>query len=186
MPREHMDFIRGQFKTPFGPMDYTLTQANHVSISAGSSYDKSPHIIVNGILYHTWVHLFRMTDGSWSKRPDAYSEPGMTRVHTISVEASSAARKKAYEGIKKAWEAAVPDLMLELVQADLVHFNNEIMSADDKIQEIEMKLREAQARKAALVNSEIEAREAYGLYSKQGGVLGPREWSPQGRMPRES
>ena len=89
MAREWIDSPKGDLDTPFGPMEFTLTSANTVHVSAGSSGDRYDGLEVNGVLYYVSAHLSREPDGSWTLG-DNYRNPYMSRRDNMKVQAPSA------------------------------------------------------------------------------------------------
>lgn len=188
MEREHLDYthmVRGVFETPFGPMDFALTEADHVSISAGSGGDKSPKIVVNNIAYSTNVHLFAKEDGSWQHAPDGgllYMSRGGFGLQR---DTSDAARRKASEGIIAAWEDFIFGKDYLRMEAEVVNLNNEIVETEKKLEEAKKVVSTIEDQKQALLQAEQDVIEARKEFGKQGGYPKPKDWSPLGRFPTE-
>ena len=139
MAREWQDYIGGTLETPFGPMDFALTEGSHVSIHAGGSSNKSPEIIVNGVPYYTHLHLHLMGDGAWGERPADVGRIYMSR--GMGKDASDAAKRKATAGITEAWVDFIsmgsnPSLLNE---AEARHINNKIMDVEKEAEEARQK-----------------------------------------------
>lgn len=174
MPREHAEPVNGQFDTPFGPMDFALTSGSHVHISAGSSYDQSPKIIVNNIPYHVSLHL-ALNDDGWHPQLEIY----MTR--EVGNDASTPARRKAKAGIMEAWAAFADEQLL--IEGELRHLNNEIGKAEEDIGELKHKIDKRNQDIQGLLGREQEAYEARAKYTRKGGFPRPKDWSPTGDVP---
>jgi len=138
MAREYTDYVTGTFETPFGPMDYALTQGDHASISAGGSSNKSGPITVNRVEYYSHFHLHPVGDGSWAPGKDR-SSVYMTK-KGMGAEASDAAKRKAVEGVAAAWAHFIAEEPSLLLEAEASHLNREIMEVEKQLEE---KAREA-------------------------------------------
>lgn len=180
MAREFMDYIKGKLETPFGIMDFALTQGDHVSISAGGSSNEAPSIVVNRVPYYTHLHLFLQSDGSWIRREDS-SDPYMSR--SIGNDASRAAKEKAYAGIRQAWEAFIAGDEVSLLEAERGHLNNEIRSVDEDIQKAERVVQDLDSKRDSFLAREREVYERLKEIKKKGGYPAPRDWSPRGDVP---
>ena len=176
MARSWIEHPKGIFETPFGAMDFAITQGNHVSISAGSNYDKSPKIVVNRKPYYVHLHLFLQPDGSWA-REDEFREPNM------SPDPSRVTQEKAYLGIKGAWESFIQGDEIGLLEGERSHLNNRIMSVDEEIAKAEAALKELDSKRDALLARERAVQDRRKELMKQGGFPAPRDWSPRGEVP---
>lgn len=179
MPRQHANHLQGQFETPFGPMDFTLTASTHVHISAGAAHDPSPMISVNGILYYTSIHLIDRA-GYWAAQYTIH----MSRRES-GEDSSPAAAKKATEGIIAAWTAFIGENEYLRIEAEIRHLNNEIGKVEDDIDALKEKIRTKDEEMEGLVWRERDAYEARAKYAKKGGYPKPKDWSPTGDIPEE-
>lgn len=182
MPREYQENVKGVFETPFGPIDFTLTQSDHVFMSAGSAYDQSPAMEINRVPYHVNLHLFLQPDGSWATK--SYTDIHMTREGTFGDSGSSAARKKFSEGVAAAWTEFVPTLEVSLVEAELVHLNNQLLQVEEDLSKEMEKVAAIEAKRAELLGREREMLDAQAKFSRRGGYPKPQDWSPLGRRPQ--
>lgn len=182
MAREFMNFVEGRIETPFGPMHFAITQYDHVSISAGGGSSKLPGIWIRKIQYYTHLHLYRQADGSWIRK-DEYREPYMSREGTAGDTASRAAKDKAYEGIRQAWEAFIAGGDVMLLEAERGHVNNEIRSLEEKIEKVRLEWEQLEDKRKELLTHEGSIKEDLGKFVKQGGYPTPRDWSPRGEVP---
>lgn len=180
MAREWMDAPKGQFPTPFGPMDYTINSGSSVYISAGSSYDKSPAIVVNGVSYFTTTHLdFLPDEGGFGERPDRAGKIYMRVANTINGAASRAAERKATQGIAMAWNEFIfdyPDLM---TIGELVEVNRSIGDLEINIEKEEKLLAEMKEDLAKLKEREADAAAEAKRYRAQGGYPTEIDWDPR-------
>ena len=101
-----MEYVKGDFDTKFGMMQFALTEANHVHVSAGSGSDPLPGLEVNGVLYYVSAHVYRKPDGMWAIKEDDYREPYMSRKEGMG-DATPSARKKAGAAIGEAFTAFI-------------------------------------------------------------------------------
>jgi len=184
MPRRHADHIKGQFETPFGPMDFALTSNVHVHVTAGAMNDPSPMISVNGILYYTSISLVDR-DGVWGPQ---YKGMGY-QIH-MSREGSGetgshAAEKKAITGIVGAWTDFIGENEHLLVEAEIRHLNNQIGQIEDDVAVLKEQIRKKDEEAENLLWHEREAYKARGKMTRQGGYPTPKDWSPTGEIPEE-
>jgi len=179
MPREYIGFLEGKLETPFGPMDFAITRGDHVSISAGSSSDKSPRIVVNRVPYSTHLHLSLQPDGSWIQKDnvDLYMSRGMGN------DASRSAREKAYLGIKQAWEQFIAGDEGALLEAERGHLNNEIRSKEKDIEKAKAALNDLEVQMEELLSRELMVQDRQKELTREGGYPDPRDWSPRGEIP---
>lgn len=185
MARDWLDTIKGTIETPFGPMYFALTKGDHVYISAGGSgTDDPPAIVVNGVAYYTNVHLYLQPDGSWNTRPGS-NDPYMSRKGSVGRSASTAAEKKALEGIRKTWEQFIAGDDGALIEAERRHVNNEIQSLEEDIEKAARALAVLEARRQALLKHEDEVSVAYRGLIRRGGYPKPGDWSPRGQVPEK-
>lgn len=182
MSREWMDHPKGYFETPFGRMEFVLVRGNAVSITAGSQSDKLPPIVIRNIPYYTSLGLQRQTDGTWIKRPDS-NDPYMSRRDKFGDSGTEFAKKKAYDGIRQAWEAFITGDDITLIEADRSYLNNEIMSVEKDVETARIALENEEAKRQALLKAEVEVNYARGEVIKRGGYPNPRDWSPRGEIP---
>ena len=175
-----MNFIEGKLETPFGIMDFAITQGDHVSISAGGSSNEAPRIVVNRIPYYTHLHLYLRPDGSWVRK-DEYREPYMSR--GMGDDASRAAREKAYAGIRQAWETFIAGDEVALLEAERRHLNNDIMQVEKDIEKAEKVVADLDSKRGALLARENAVEDRRKDLMKQGGYPAPRDWSPRGEVP---
>ncbi len=184
MPREWMDYPRGHFDTPFGRMEFVLVRGNAVSITAGGSTDKLEPIVVRNVPYYTSLGLQRQPDGTWIKREDS-NDPYMSRRDKFGDSGTAFAKKKAYEGIRAAWEEFIAGDDLSLIEADRAYLNNEIRHADEDVEKATRALEKEEVKRQALLKAEEEVNQARGEFIKRGGYPNPRDWSPRGEIPGE-
>lgn len=179
--REHMDYHKGIFQTPFGPMDFTINSGYSVYISAGSSYDKSPDIIVNGIPYYANAHLQVQEDGSWGASKSLSNAMYLSRKGSFLAldTGSPAAKKKAFEGILLAWEDFIFGKEILMLEGELVDLNNNIKSADEEVAKEEEKLDVIKAKRQKLQDEERGALEIRSQHVSQGGYPEPEDWDPR-------
>ncbi len=132
MEREWIDSPKGDIETAFGMMEFTLTSANTVHLSAGSGSDRYPGLEVNGVAYHVSAHLSRDPDGTWTMGDD-YRSPYMSRSDNMK-DPTPSARKRARVAIREAWQNFITDGAgnMARLSAELGHVNNDIMSLDEK------------------------------------------------------
>jgi hypothetical protein len=159
---------RGELETRIGPVQFVVTQGDHVYLSNDSR--KSP-VVVNSVAYHLSAHLYRLPDGSWGDDSGG-ARAGtfyMTRHEPPGEPASRPAVKKAYAILQEAWTAFAqfnPEL---LRQGELYHLV-------DGIERLDAQLLEAQKAMEAL------AAERQNLVSaaKRLGYHGPmkQDWAP--------
>jgi hypothetical protein len=150
-----MDYVKGEFGTPFGAMHYAITQGDHVSITAGGSSDELGPITVNGVPYYTHIHLHLQPDGStWEIKNS--SEVHMSR-HGTGGDSTQAARRKAYEGVRAAWAEYIMEQPALLVEAERAHLNNKIGDAEEEIEKSRAALEAAEANREELIAREREA-----------------------------
>jgi hypothetical protein len=149
-----MDYVKGEFETPFGAMHYAITQGDHVSITAGGSSDKLGPITVNGVPYYAHIHLHLQPDGStWEMKN--WADVHMSR--RGGGDSTQAARRKAYEGVRAAWAEYIIEQPALLVEAERAHLNNKIGDAEEEIEKASAALAEAEARREELIAREREA-----------------------------
>lgn len=137
MAREWMDTANGTFETPFGPMRYAATHANHVHIGGEQGHAR---IEVRGVEYHFSIHIY-LVDGRWTTRGsgmDAFhAHQGLYMRKTTSTNydrsfASDFARNKALAAVLGAWEAFVGGRPEILREGKLQRLNNEIMQLENR------------------------------------------------------
>lgn len=187
MPREWMDYVKGDIETKFGMMEFALTEANHVHLSSGSGSgsDPFPGLDINNVIYYISLHLHREPDGTWVKRSD--HDPYMSRKGSGEGGTPSAS-KKAYEAIRTAWEEFISneDGEIARVESELAHTNNRIIQVEEDLEKAAAAAAEIESARNDLLVHEREVQEGRGALIKRGGYPTPKDWSPRGRIPGES
>ena len=150
MARKWMDSETGELETPLGTMYYAITQGNHVFLAAGGS-EKLPPLVVNRVPYSVSLHLHLQPDGAWASR-ESY-DLHMSRKDTFG-DASRAAKDKAYEGIRPAWEEFIAGNQALLVDAEGRFLNNEIGKAEEEIEKARDALEKLEAQREGLLRAE--------------------------------
>jgi len=147
-----MDSVDGVIETPFGPMKYAITQGNHVFLSAGGSSDRLEPLVINRVPYYVNSHLYLQVDGTWARKD--WHDPYMSRTDRTLQEPSRAARDKAYEGIKEAWQGFIGENQQLLVEAERRFLNNEIGKAEEEIEKARDALDKLEGQREALLRAE--------------------------------
>lgn len=151
MAREWTDAVEGEVETPFGLMKYAITQGDHVFLSAGGSTDGLPRLVVNRVPYYVNSHLYLQPDGTWARKD--WHDPYMSRQDLV--EPSRAARDKAYEGIREAWEEFIAGNAPLLADAEARYLNNEIGKVEEEIEKAQAALGRLEADRQALLLREV-------------------------------
>lgn len=153
MARDWMDTEDGEIETPLGVMRYAITQGDHVFLSAGGSTDKLQPLVINRVPYYVNSHLYLQPDGTWARKD--WHDPYMSRPGSLTP-ASQAAKDKAYEYIRQAWEDFIAGNRNLLVEAERRHLNNEIGRAEEKIEEAQVEMNKLEEHRADLLRREAE------------------------------
>lgn len=150
MARAWADSVEGDLETPFGVMRYTITEWEHVYLSAGGS-DRLPPLVVNRVPYHVSLHLFLQPDKTWVQKD--WHDLHMSRKDSMG-DASRAARDKAYEGIREAWEEFIAGNAALLPEAERRHLNNEIRGKEEEVEKAQAALRSLETDLSDLLRRE--------------------------------
>ena len=158
MAREWIDYAKGELDTKFGMMEFALTEANHVHLSAGSGSDRYPGLDINRVLYTVSAHLFWHPDGIWRVK-EPYREPYMSRKGSFG-DPSPSARKKAGEALSDAWTAFIsnPAGHVERLNSELAHVNNAIGSIDEDYEKAMAVVRDVEGKRKSLLDHEEDVR----------------------------
>lgn len=174
MPREYIGGVTGLFPTPFGEMEFVITQGDHVHLTGRQ-------ISVNRVTYRANLHLYRQEDETWI--PKDYNSTYMSRADVIGDSGTDAARRKFTEGARAAWEDFIRGQDIPLVEAELAYLNNQLMDAEEELAKRIEAVYVMETKRSGLLAQEREMLDAQAQFSRRGGYPGPHDWSPLGRRP---